>query len=219
MVDLSHWDFAENFSGYDAAALILGVEPRESQGDQWRVNVVMDRMALHYKQACQNAFHHTFGDPVDADAGHPIVLSSVHLDQLQRRSFLHDEEVPLSDWLGSPYDSKFEYQEFGRLSIDRWLSAIGMKSVYSFCKSVSDTTLTMAGRWPWGNHHTELLGHLDAAARRYWGAGYDPADTGTASTNATVSEWLQTERKVSRTMADAIASMLRPDGLPTGPRK
>lgn len=74
-------------------------------------------------------------------------------------------------------------------------------------------------RWPWGDHHTELLGHLDAAARRYWGARYDPSDTSTASTNATVSEWLQIERKVSRTMADSIASMLRPDGLPTGPRK
>ena len=73
--------------------------------------------------------------------------------------------------------------------------------------------------WPWGSHHTELLGHLEAAARRYWGENYVPSDATTASTNATVSEWLQTERKVSRTMANSIASMLRPDGLPTGPRK
>ena len=73
--------------------------------------------------------------------------------------------------------------------------------------------------WPWGSHHTELLGHLEAAARRYWGENYVPSDATTASTNATVSEWLQKERKVSRTMADSIASMLRPDGLPTGPRK
>ena len=48
MTDLSHWDFAESFSGYDGAALILGLEPRESENDQWRVNVVMDRMAKHY---------------------------------------------------------------------------------------------------------------------------------------------------------------------------
>jgi len=48
MADLSHWDFAENFSGYEAAALILGLEPRESESDQGRVNVVMDRMELHY---------------------------------------------------------------------------------------------------------------------------------------------------------------------------
>ena len=78
---------------------------------------------------------------------------------------------------------------------------------------------TPVSHWPWGNHHTKLLGHLDATARRYWGSNYKPSDTSTASTNADVSEWLQTERKVSRTMADSIASMLRPDGLPTGPRK
>ena len=78
--------------------------------------------------------------------------------------------------------------------------------------------VTPVARWPWGNHHTDMLGHLEAAARRFW-VNYDPTDNTTAHTNAEVSEWLQSERKVSRTMADAIASMLRADGIPTGPRK
>lgn len=73
-------------------------------------------------------------------------------------------------------------------------------------------------RWPWGNHHTELLGHLEAAATRFW-VNHDPTDNTTAPTNQIVSDWLQSERKLSRMMADAIASMLRADGLPTGPRK
>jgi hypothetical protein len=92
-----------------------------------------------------------------------------------------------------------------------------MTSVYLF-----DRTTVAPGRhgdrWPWGNHHTVLLGHLEAAARRFW-VGYDPAESTTANTNATVIEWLQTERKVSGKMAEAIATMLRPDGLATGPRK
>lgn len=79
-------------------------------------------------------------------------------------------------------------------------------------------TSNKISKWPWGDHHTEMLGHLDAAATRYW-VNYDPADLTTASTNVAVSEWLQSERNVSRTMADSIASMLRADGLPTGPRK
>jgi len=71
--------------------------------------------------------------------------------------------------------------------------------------------------WPWGSHHTILLGHLDAAARRFW-LLYDPADRTTAPTNEMVADWLQSERGVSKDKARAIASMLRADGLPMGPR-
>lgn len=71
--------------------------------------------------------------------------------------------------------------------------------------------------WPWGSHHTETLGHLEAAARRFWTL-YDPHESDTAPTNEMVADWLVSERKVSKSKAKAIASMLRPDGLPTGPR-
>ena len=73
-------------------------------------------------------------------------------------------------------------------------------------------------RWPWGNHHTEALGHFEAAAKKLWTL-YDPSDFSTAPTNDMVAEWLQSERGVSRERARAITSMLRPDGLPTGPRR
>lgn len=73
-------------------------------------------------------------------------------------------------------------------------------------------------RWPWGSHHTDYLSHLDAAARKWW-ILYDPDDPTTAPTNEMVSDWLQSERHLSREKSRAIASMLRPDGLPTGPRK
>lgn len=72
--------------------------------------------------------------------------------------------------------------------------------------------------WPWGSHHTEALGHLKAAAQRWWKL-YDPTEADTAPTNKQVSEWLQEERGLSQKMAYAIASILRVDGLPTGPRK
>ena len=75
----------------------------------------------------------------------------------------------------------------------------------------------LSSRWPWGNHHTETLGHLEAASRKWWSL-YDPEDIGTAPTNDMVEIWLQNERGISKSKAKAIASMLRPDGLPTGPR-
>ena len=80
-----------------------------------------------------------------------------------------------------------------------------------------DSQAAPAGRWPWGEHHTEALGHLTAAAQRFW-VNHDPADPSTAPKNSEVSDWLQTERKVSRNLANAMASILRMDGLPTGPR-
>jgi hypothetical protein len=72
-------------------------------------------------------------------------------------------------------------------------------------------------KWPWGTHHTEALGHLEAAALRWWKL-YDPTESDTAPTNKQVSEWLQTERKVTQKMADSIASILRADGIRPGPR-
>lgn len=75
-----------------------------------------------------------------------------------------------------------------------------------------------AVEWPWGTHHTEMLGHLRAAAEKYWRL-YDPSDITTAPTNDMVSEWLTQERGVSKDKARAIASILRADGLPTGPRR
>ena len=73
-------------------------------------------------------------------------------------------------------------------------------------------------RWPWGSHHTTALGYLEAAAKRFW-LHYDPTDNTTAPTNEEVSNWLKSEYGVSSTLANSIASILRPDGLPTGPRK
>lgn len=78
--------------------------------------------------------------------------------------------------------------------------------------------VTTVARWPWGDYTTTALEHLSAAANRFW-LHYDPTDNTTAPTNEEVSNWLKSEYKVSGTLANSIASILRPDGLPTGPRK
>lgn len=70
--------------------------------------------------------------------------------------------------------------------------------------------------WPWGTHETALLRHLAAAAKRFW-VNHDPSDLGTAPTNAAVVDWLR-ERGVAQRTAEVIATLLRADGLPTGPR-
>lgn len=72
-------------------------------------------------------------------------------------------------------------------------------------------------RWPWGEHTTCLLDHMEAAAATFW-ANYNPDDPTTAETNERVSQWLR-ERGVAQRTAEVMATILRADGLPTGPRK
>ena len=90
----------------------------------------------------------------------------------------------------------------------------------STCDQQSQQILTPGNqpRWPWGAHQTKCLEHLEAAAVKFW-KNYEPLDPTTASTNETVSTWLQDECGVSERMAEAIASMLRADNLKPGPQK
>jgi hypothetical protein len=88
----------------------------------------------------------------------------------------------------------------------------------SVAYAVAPEGLQIGGaKWPWGNYETELLQKLAAAADALW-KNYDPAQKDTAPTNQQVSAWLQKQGVQKRT-ADAMATILRADGLPTGRRK
>ena len=222
MASLTHWDYAAQFSGYEAAALILGIEPEESDIEQSRIRVVIDRMKLHYthalKRCHQEAFQVVLPDFLNIEAARPFELASVKMNELCIQCDSDDDVTPFTDWLASDHETQFDNQVFARPVVADWLEAIGLNSIYQFTLDAPSVDKDVTGHWPWGDHHTEFLGHLEAAARKHW-VNYDPADPGTAPTNASVSGWLNTERKVSKKMADSIASMLRADGLPTGPRK
>jgi hypothetical protein len=145
LTDLSHWDFAERFSGYDAAALILGLEPRESEADEWRVRVVCERMELHYKRALLREFERFLGDPArpvsdDDDREPEKDLRSVKLDDLVFRATQFEAHQHLSDWFADRRLNRFENQEFTRKAIARWLVAIGMDSNYQFDRLRSPDT-------------------------------------------------------------------------------
>lgn len=71
--------------------------------------------------------------------------------------------------------------------------------------------------WPWGRHETELLRKLARAADLFW-KNYQSDQPSTAPTNEQVIGWL-VDQKVARRTAEVMATILRADGLPTGPRK
>ena len=138
MDNLSHWDFAEQFSGYDAAALILGIEPRESAGDEHRVRVVSDRMELDYARAVQRArdengpYFDERDRLVHLGARPGGLLLSVEMQKLWRDFYDDDAETPFSEWLYDRRQPKYENQVFNRASIVDWLKTIGMGSLYRF---------------------------------------------------------------------------------------
>jgi hypothetical protein len=70
---------------------------------------------------------------------------------------------------------------------------------------------------PWGNHETRYLRKLAQASDRFWKL-YDPSDPTTAPTNNMVVEWL-VEEGIPRRTAEIMATILRADGLPSGPRR
>ena len=214
MTDLSHWDFVHSFTGREAAALIVGIDPGNILASQKHLTEPVTRAIMaSYLPPCHHPDSAREALATD-DYGRWIFSVWLrHVIEADSTNETHQSWKKLGRL-------QFEEQYFLGHELQRWLTVNSFKSAYSFSHDQPETSpATSPCRWPWGTHHTELLGHLEAAARRYWGPNYDPADTSSASTNATVSEWLQTERKVSRTMADSIASILRPDGLPTGPRK
>ena len=210
MEDLSNWDFANDFTGEQAAALICGIDPSQTEYSRGKADPIYQRMRQCYETAWLEV-------DIANDVPRPERLVDMTLASLARDQSGRDHLMEML-CAGDP-GTKFEKRHFGRQEISRWLKANGLKSVYKFDHELADTSpMAKVGKWPWGDHHTVILGHLEAAARRFW-TNYDPDDNTTAHTNAEVSEWLLNERGVSKNMANAIASILRADGLPTGPRK
>lgn len=61
------------------------------------------------------------------------------------------------------------------------------------------------------------LAQLISACHQFWST-YDPEDPTTAPTNAEVQDWLSAQGVAER-VAEVMAQILRPEGLPSGPRR
>lgn len=108
-----------------------------------------------------------------------------------------------------------EDAEVDLIAFTSWACDIGKKPPADFpWRATMDLSLRA---WPWGSYETELLKKLALAADRFWNL-YDPSDPTTAPTNEQVSDWLREQGVATRT-AEIMATILRADGLSTGPRR
>ena len=140
MANLSHWDFAIDFNGFEASALILGFDPQEDSDGLERVKPVFERVERSY--TALRTWHERDITPSEmGKLGHlpsPIDgLESVEMSECLKTT------VPDHIYVGGPAfflgwlldttgRSKFEKQRFTRRELSRWLNAVGMASVYFF---------------------------------------------------------------------------------------
>jgi hypothetical protein len=97
-----------------------------------------------------------------------------------------------------------------------WAKSIEWELPQRFPKSLANLKVVIQSVYPWGNHNTKLLTKLSEAAIKFWSL-YDPTQPDTAPKNEEVSDWLIKEG-ASKTLAEAMATILRADGLRTGRR-
>ena len=137
MTELSHWDFVKHFSGYEAAALILGLEPRQSNDET--VRVITGQMERDYQNAIDHRPWDVSGNPLENQVGqgtdhHQVLLISAEMEELHQFFSLpgRDPQRYEIEWLADRRHLRFENQKFARKQLICWLDAIGRKSVYQF---------------------------------------------------------------------------------------
>lgn len=136
MVDLSHWDFAQYFDGYDTAALILGFEPRDSAKWKGKITVVEQRLELHFRRALERAHNEIFKLDDEPDQLNIFTgeLPSAALEFAWRVRVLKNNNTQINALLGIGSKVRFDFQSFSRDTIAKWLDANGLVSSYDFGK-------------------------------------------------------------------------------------
>lgn len=154
MTDLSHWDFSEVFTGLEAAALMIGLDPASDKLEKTRP--VVARMELSY---AKTLFAHKLNlwSPALADAGigyievknedDPFSLGNLHswrMASFYEESFFEDYAnktqrglAELSTerfnlWLVDENRNGFDHQLFLRYDLHTWLEELRLTSKYEF---------------------------------------------------------------------------------------
>ena len=103
MDSLSHWDYAQQFSGAEVAALIVGIDPNDpsmADKDQSGMKVVLERMKLNYQHALMKHAHESMNMTIDgyevSENNFPFALTSLTLNRLRILNDSDDENTSFS---------------------------------------------------------------------------------------------------------------------------
>ena len=230
---LPHWELADSFTAIEAAALIAGVEPTsideslEFFRDKQSGLTVSD--GIHEFTAALDILLVAIRSgrlKADCGTGHLRQISVDRDDLVEwmlskskrfRPAFFFPDEQGSGESASDADRQRLRQLEDENARLAEQVAQLQQQLQEATAAPQADDDKP-SSRWPWGNHHTEALGHLEAAGLRFW-QWFDPTDPTTAPTNDTVAGWLVSEHGEGKVRAQYIASLLRADGLPPGPRR
>jgi hypothetical protein len=114
--------------------------------------------------------------------------------------------------LGPANMADLEGTEVELSKFSAWLRTVGHKPPAEF-RWTPDEMPSSNHVWPWGKYETKLLATLAQAVDHFW-RDFDP-DNPNPPKKLEVVDWLLAHGVPSENMAIAIATIIRPDGLPT----
>lgn len=139
VIDLSHWDFVNDFSPEEAAYLILGVDPSNDNSGR-NARHICRRMSQDYESELENLRFYFFTEPCLPDGwvddgpektDPKSTLKSVEVEKLFEMYHLQDDEVSITTWLDRG-SNQFWQQRFSRTELGRWLADNQLPSGYQF---------------------------------------------------------------------------------------
>jgi hypothetical protein len=193
-VDWQHWITKPTAKVWEAVALHCYINPASTSPSLLQSGGEVKRRTAvwFYRWRLITALQYVESEMMD---------TLTYEDDLCERQVGFDDYVKWAKYLDYPLPKKFPRQ--------KPIPLIGKGGSLSHRK------------WPWGSHETDLLRVL-AEAGELWrpvdeGGLYDPYDPTTAPTNEQMVLWLK-KYGVSGKVSDAIATILRADSFPYGPR-
>jgi hypothetical protein len=142
MADLSHWDFADEFTAQEAASLILGVDPM-IDGEAVRAKPIFEKLRSCYHSAW--GYWHTRCDG-NFELNEHVTLPDIAIQSVTmasyggmfvRHGFTEKGKEFFCRWVGweTSEDGEFSgflHQRYSRQELSRWLKALGLSSAYQF---------------------------------------------------------------------------------------
>lgn len=139
MADLSHWEYAEDFSLHEVAYLIMGIDPNGPDDGTRFPNHIYTRIETAFTFAKERAKFDAFlvnaldaEEAEEAERALPPKSQCLRSKEMEWRyqSLMDGNEIGFIGWVennGFDYSAKFTRKE-----ISRWLRENSLKSVYVF---------------------------------------------------------------------------------------
>jgi hypothetical protein len=213
-IDWTHWGALVTVLDWEAVWLSLGLDPGRAARAQGRMSLGMQLIDGRYEVL---PFHFDLDDfeAVEEDFN---TLCAEHAARSRAiRNWI--ESDALWSRCVQTFDPEFgrpEIQEVRLVELAERCVMSGWYVADAFRQLSLSSASSGGGPWPWGIYETALLRNLAEAGRKFW-VNYDSTDPTTAHTNQDVVDFL-VGRGVSQRIAEAMAQILRADGLRPGPR-